>query len=82
MLCCLKFLYGGSHGSSNVAMRINANAIQLDSANMGKIQFLHLECSDSHKCKWFKFQFFYQIHQDTKLFCSKTVAEFVAQVVR
>ncbi|XP_055320095.1 SPRY domain-containing protein 7 [Sitodiplosis mosellana] len=35
MLCCLKFLYGGRSSSANVAMKMNQNNIQLDTANMG-----------------------------------------------
>lgn len=37
MLCCLRFLYGGTNSSANVAMKMNQNNIQLDTANMGKI---------------------------------------------
>lgn len=37
MLCCLKFLYGGTNGSGNVAMKVNQNNIQLDTTNMGRV---------------------------------------------
>ncbi|XP_031621182.1 SPRY domain-containing protein 7 [Contarinia nasturtii] len=35
MLCCLKFLYGGTSTSANVAMKMHQNNIQLDTTNMG-----------------------------------------------
>lgn len=37
MLCCLKFLYGGTTSNANVAMKINQNNIQLDTSNMGSV---------------------------------------------
>lgn len=55
MLCCLKFLYGGTNSSANIAMKLNQNNIQLDTSNMGnnmakefffsslKFRFLHLK---------------------------------------
>lgn len=37
MLCCLKFLYGGTTSNANIAMKLNQNNIQLDTANMGTV---------------------------------------------
>lgn len=41
MLCCLKFLYGGTTSNSNIAMKLNQSNIQLDTANMG-MESMHI----------------------------------------
>lgn len=51
MLCCLKFLYGGTTSNANIAMKLNQNNIQLDTANMGTVNEKNIYEIDTHAIK-------------------------------
>lgn len=51
MLCCLKFLYGGTASNANIAMKLNQNNIQLDTANMGTVNGKNIYEIDTHAIK-------------------------------
>lgn len=66
MLCCLKFLYGGSNASASMAMKLNQNNIQLDTAKMGNNMAPQFTIHFESKVFTYTYHFFALISQAMK----------------